>query len=318
MESAQYWCIEMICAGHYMELWESFLLYMGRYIHLGNPKLIIYLETRYQIFCDIIHEGVFIHEIQLRNNPIIRRLFSEIVGVLIYSHKKPSIEFIKINRAEEFDITLMAEKLKATDTHFLDDIFQKEDPKEIFIPLNELAYHCSPHQINIMNACYWIEWLIEFDTLCKKRKEQCKCERRSFVIVENKYSKDMIWIIFDIFFWTLKRNGENPFLSRIMTAILKLFSIKYSSGIPKKRKYLLYMAVAFLCEPVPINIDIMGNKIYIQNALEKIDTLYKQIKKNECSPNIDYLFHNMEKDNEFKRSMMKMELVNSIDDAIKQ
>jgi hypothetical protein len=73
------------------------------------------------------------------------------------------------------------------------------------------------------------------------------------------------------------------------------------------------MAVAVLCEPIPTNIDIMGNKAAIIGACENIDVIYKQIKKSEHSPNTEYLFHNIDSKNEFKRSMMKMEMVNSID-----
>jgi hypothetical protein len=313
MEQAQYWSCELICAGHYMEIWETILYYIGKYIHLGNPKLIIYIENRFDIFKGIVQQGLFLNELQLRNNPTIRRLFAEVVGTLLYSNKKPSFELLKINRIEEFDITQMTERLKAPGVHFLDDIFIKGDPKEIFIPLNEFAFHVSANQRNMMGACYWVEWLIEFDIVCKGKKEKCICERRPFVSVENKFSKDIIWLLFDVIFQTLKKNGDNPFLNKLLTSILHLFSIKYSHGIAKKRRYLLYMAVAVLCEPIPTNIDIMGNKAAIIGACENIDVIYKQIKKSEHSSNTEYLFRNIDSKNEFKKSMMKMEMVNSID-----
>ena len=46
---------------------------------------------------------------------------------------------------------------------------------------------------------------------------------------------------------------------------------------------------------------------------QKINQIYKSIKKSEKSPNTDYLFNNLDKENAFERSMKKMELINSVD-----
>ena len=54
IEPACYWCAELICAGHYMEVWETIMHYIGKHIHLGNPKIPCYIEKRYEIFRNII------------------------------------------------------------------------------------------------------------------------------------------------------------------------------------------------------------------------------------------------------------------------
>jgi hypothetical protein len=309
IEPACYWSAELICAGHYMELWEILLHYIGKHIHLGNPKIVYYLEMRFQVFRNIINQGHYITELHLRNNDTIRKLFAEVIAVLTYSNRKHSFEPIKINRVEEFDMTQMTDRLKAPNMTYAEPFFKKEDPKELYISINEFAYHIEIR--NMLNACYWIEWVIEFDLICRKRKVSCLCEKRSSLAVENKYQRDIIWLIWDALLF-YSREANNPFILKLMSSIMNLFCIKYTTGSCKKRRYLLYFAVALLTEPVPTDIELIPGKELVQNVVEKINEIYKQIKKNEHSPNTEYLFNNLDKESNFEKSMRKIEIMESI------
>lgn len=312
LEPACYWSAELVCAGHYMELWEIILHYVGKHIHLGNPKIVVYLEKRFEIFRNIISQGQYLNELQLRNNPTIRKLFAEIISTLTLSNKKHSFEPIKINREEEFDMTQMPERLKAPNIHYIENIFQKEDPKELFIAMNEFAYNISNDKKSMVGASYWIEWTIDFEAICKKRKTDIICQSRPFVNVEKKFRNDTIWILWDILFYYSGLTNNN-YIDILMKSIFNIFCIKYTTASCKKRRYLLYFAVALLTEPVPTNIEVMNSKPIIQNIIDKINSIYKQIKKNEDSPNTEYLFANLQTENTFEKSMRKMELVNSMD-----
>ena len=311
IEPACYWSAELICAGHFMELWENIIHFIGKHIHLGNPKIVSYLEMRIQVFRNIMQHGHHLNELQLRNNPNIRKLFAEVVAILTYSNRKHSFESIKINRIEEFDMTQMTERLKAPSMKYAEPIFRKEDPKELFIAINEFSYNISQDRKNMLNACYWIEWVIEFDIICRKRKESCLCEKRTALSVENKFQRDIIWLVWD----SLNHYTElltNPFISKLMSSMMNIFCLKYTTGSAKKRRYLLYFAVALLTEPVPTNIELFTKKELIQNVVDKINEIYKQIKKNEQSPNTEYLFNNLEKETNFEKSIRKLEMMESM------
>tara|TARA_B110000091_G_scaffold209136_1_gene249823 strand:- start:686 stop:1777 length:1092 start_codon:yes stop_codon:yes gene_type:complete len=310
IEPACYWCAELICGGHFMEVWETIIHYVGKHIHLGNPKILCYIEKRYDIFRNIMAQGQHLNELQLRNHPTIRALFAEIIGILANSNKRNSFEAIKIDREEEYDITQMSEKLIAPNISYIEPIFKKDDPKELFIAANEFAYNISPDKLNMVNACYWIEWIIEFQQICKKRKKPCYSESRNYP-VEKKCKKDLIWILWEAMFHYAEQKGTYCF--QLMGSIFSIFCIKYTTASSKKRRYLLYFAVSLLTETIPTNIDLINNKSTIETIKGKINIIYKQIKKNEESPNTDYLFANLERENTLEQSMRKMEIVNGMD-----
>jgi hypothetical protein len=314
IEPACYWCAELICAGHYGELWEIILFFYSKYIHLGNPKLTIYLEMRFNNFREIVSNGYMDNELRMRNNEKIRKLFSEIMCVLCDAKRKHSFDNIKIKK-EDFDMTHMLDRFKAPSVKYAEDVFLKDDPKELFVAINELAYNVSEDGKNIISACYWIEWITEFESVCKMKKEKCKCERRGSMPVDSKSQMDIIWIVWDIFLKQAEKIN-NPIIKKIVNASLNLFTLKYTSNCNKKRKYLLYFVVSILCEKISFDEEIMreSQRVVVNNVIKNIDTIYKQIKKNEESPGTEYLFKDVKSSN-LEKTIEKLEKMNTFGDT---
>jgi hypothetical protein len=262
IEPACNWSAELICAGKFIELWESILVFMGKYVHLANPRLPTYIHLRYENFKALMANGYAGNELRMRNNPKIRSLFAEIISVLCYSNKLHQYENIKISKTEEYDITAMSEKLKAPHVKYLDDIFIKGDPPELFIALNEFAFHIANEPGSSSHfACYWLEWIMEFNNICKTKKVQCKCERRANVPVDDKLQMDPIWIVWQIVTRESKKvstDKSNRILSsKIIDCLFKLYCIRFTISVKKKRRYLLYFAVSLLTQPYSTHQDII-------------------------------------------------------------
>ena len=204
IEASCYWCAEFICAGHFIEIWEILFEFLSRYIHLGNPKLPVYIQMRYEIFKQIVSNGYIGNELRLRNNDKIRKLFAEIVCILCLSRKKHGLNVVKIGK-DEFNITNLTSKLKAKKISYAEVVFRKEDPKELFIAINELSYHLSPDSKNTLLGCYWVEWIIEFGSICGKEKKLCVAGRRGNVPVVAKFQTDIIWIVWDLLLYYSKK-----------------------------------------------------------------------------------------------------------------
>jgi hypothetical protein len=309
IEPTCYWSAELICAGHYSDLWEIILYFYSKYIHLGNPKITVYLELRINDFKGIISNGYQDNEIRMRNTEKIRKLFCEIMCVLCDAKRKHSFDNIKIKK-EDFDMTQMTDRFKATSRKFAEDLFLKDDPKELFIAINELAFNISEGIKNNINACYWIEWIMEFENICKQKREIIKCERRQFVNVESKYQMDIIWMIWDILIMESKKRSK--IINKIMESMLNLFTLKYTSGCYRKRKNILYFATSLLCENINVEEEIIrkSQQEIVSNVIKKIDLVYKQIKKNEISPGTEYLFKDLKSSN-LEKTIQKLETMNS-------
>jgi len=115
-------------------------------------------------------------------------------------------------------------------------------------------------------------------------------ETRQFAPIQDKFKNDVIWLVWDILLRECTEK-KNPLMTKIMNALLEMFSIKYTTGVKRRRKFLIYFAVCLLTEPVDMTIEIINNKKELDAIIKKITVVYKDVKKNEESLQIDYLYN---------------------------
>lgn len=313
IEPSCYWCAELICAGHYSDLWDTIIIFYSKHVHTGNPKIANYLELRINNFKDIVANGFVGQEIRMRNNDKIRKLFCEIMCVLCSAKKKHSFNEVKIKH-DDFIMTNMTDRFKAPTVTYGTEIFLKDDSKELFIAVNELMYSLSQEGKNTINACYWMEWIMQFESICKAKKEKCMCERRSKMPVDSKFQMDVVWLIWDALITQSEK--KDKLTQKTVNSLLKLYTLKYNQNIYKKRKYLMYFAISLLLETINYHEELVtsDDKIKMATVLEKIDVVYKQIKSNEQAPNTDYLFKDVKQSN-LEKTIEKLEKMNSFGES---
>lgn len=306
IEYSLHWCVEMICSGHFLDLWSIFILYSCQNIHLGNPKLFIYLAKRLESFRTIVRNGYSSNELYVRNHNEVRKIFFEICAIISQSKKKHSLQTIKVHPTD-FDITTISDKFHAPSSKYAKHLIRDEDPQELLIPCNELYYHVFETKNNLM-ACYWCQWIIEFELICKKKKKKCLCETRSFVKVDDKHLKDCVWLVWEIFLDIADKINDKLIVT-IIESLVELFMVRYSSNGANSRKMILYCAVSFLTEYVDKRIVCVSNNVLVNSCLSKINNYFQEIKKNEQKPETDYLFNNLEKKSNLDKTMAKLEIM---------
>uniref|UniRef100_A0A6C0LX55 Uncharacterized protein n=1 Tax=viral metagenome TaxID=1070528 RepID=A0A6C0LX55_9ZZZZ len=305
-EYALHWCVEMLCSGYFLDLWNIFILYSSQYIHLGNPKLFIYLSRRLEEFRNIMRNGHAANELSIRNNNDIRKMFFEITSIIITSDRKHGLQAVKTEQ-NDFDMTNISDKFYAPSPKFVKHIFREDDPQELYISCNELYYHLSESNNNLM-ACYWCQWIVDFEKLCKKKKKKCLCETRSFVHVDAPYVKDCVWIIWEIFLDVSKKKNDK-LVEKIIESLLQLFMVRYGANGANTRKMILYCCVSFLTESVNPKIQCVQNSTIIDNCLGKMNTYFSEIKKNEQSSGTDYLFNGIPKKSNLDKTMERLTIL---------
>jgi hypothetical protein len=310
LESSLHWVAELVSAGHFVFLWEIILHYLAKYINIGNPKMPIYVLMRFSDFKAIINQRNYINEIDLRNNPSIRQLFGELICNLSLSNKKPAFEPIISLKGANFNIDELHTLMNSPPT-FIDTIghlLKDDDPRELFTIFTEFAYNIS--QRDQSGACYWVDWIIQYQAHCIKIKEPIKCFRRTLAPIDPNYQINAIWLLWDIM---IDACVTTPLLHKIIMALMNLFSIQYKPAVCERRKQLLFYAVSIITENVDMTVDIVSAnaKGKVESILGELDKYYREIKKNEISPKMDYMFMNVkdQRAHNLKMGIAKMEML---------
>ena len=231
--------------------------------------------------------------------------------------------------------------MEAPDLSFARAFFQEDDANEVFIAVNELAFHLSSssssppqgekRRSSMCQAFFWVDWMIGFDAACRKNKNRGKkfqCARRPNAYIDQVHQLDSIWLVWDCFFHSCV--GANPATERTVRALHRLFSIDYRPCVAKKRRHLLHFLTLFFFEtrggcgggggsggggPRVVLLS-PEKKLVVASHLANQKCIYRQIKRAEKSPKTEYLFSNLRQPKtEFEKSISKMHILNQQDES---
>lgn len=322
IEESCFWSAQLLASGHLMDIWEVILLVMSKHIHFGNPKLPLYVALRFDQFREFLlgnsaKTSYIGREEQIRNHKACRELVAELCGVLCVSRKKQPRKTVSI-RDTDFDMFHLPKMLRASTPNYIhldSELFPKGvwtefDPQELMVASNELAYHISKEGKDEQRAWYWMEWILGYLERIQKTtqkgkagktaKESCICAPRKHCLGDRNMSKEIlghpIWLIWDILLNEASRRRHTKCL-KVLNALLELYGMKFTKGCVKKRKYLVYMAISLICEPVAWDTPIIHEsyKLMVSMAKQNIHFVYKQLKRDEIihTEKDNYLFNNL-------------------------
>ena len=83
----------------------------------------------------------------------------------------------------------------------------------------------------------------------------------------------------------------------------------------KRRRFVIYFAIALLTEPWDGSTEMINNGSQINQIVKKINTVYKDVKKNEESPNTEYLFAGTARSN-LDKTIERLEKMSALTGAV--
>lgn len=280
-EEAFFWTCEMLCSNMLLEIWETFFILMSKYIHIHNPKLPLYIEKKYDEFRNIIGNDDNISII--RNNNKIRVVFCSITTVLCFSEKITILDNMSCKFT--FKIETLYDNLKAPNINYVKMVFKNGDPAEYLVPFNEFIYHVTEtkHKVDIV---YWLNWIIEYDILCRKKKKTINCLSRDIYQNSRKaLETNIIWVIWEIIFCVLEKQHFSKNTKNIINSLFNLFAVRYCVSVNKKRIYLICHSIELLLLDSETNYElpILKDNKCIMSLEQNINIVMKQIKIKEIA-----------------------------------
>ena len=278
VEDSYYWCAELVCSGNFILLWEIIIEFVCKDIYIANPKLIHFIYQKYSTFKNIIIDTENI--IELRNNNTIRHIFLEIVSICCFSNKESMIDLSKLS-IPKFDIHTFSNYLTADNIKYIEPFFFDDDPKELYLFLNEIIFNISNK--NIILTLQWLLWIIEYSAIRKKNKDPIICHKRfDFDLGNNTVNLHPIWIIWDIIFKLSSKSTYNIYTDNIIDSLFNLYKFQLNESKIKSRIYIVIFAVKILfLNDIHFNIPVLDNKeVNIENIKTykcNIDRVYKKI-----------------------------------------
>jgi len=264
---ACYWTLELLCSGLVHSIWSTFFESASLYIHRSCPNIFTYLVNQYERFAEI--ENMFtIHTMtEIRNHDEARIIVCEVATVLAIAKKQKTITLPTIKPEHDFLPETVRENLRATSQMIGTPFLKAEDPFELKIPFNEFCFAIQTK--DTLRAFYWLAWILTYAREQKKRtKQQVVVAERKSPYYSSKYSRHLIWMIWDVI---------NANTNTYVDALFKLYCLRWEPSNSRSKQTFLLSAIMFVTEPLDVREPAKRDESAIPLMLVKIPQLLETI-----------------------------------------
>ena len=302
LEPALHWGLQLFLSGLINSLWVKLISFASKQINIYNPTLPDFIYNKNLQWQSIVDNTKFAKDniLLLRNHPALRLLLAEMISIIVLSKKRKINQLPKIKK-DEFIINNFKSKLEAKDNKLIEKIISDEDPSEIRIAINEMAFHI--YNKNTVKALYWLNWIIEWEKINSKKYGKYECASRSIEGIDSKYYKDVVWLIWyvihkvnklnininSIGIFDVSTNGSNGNMNKDkqIQSLWKLYINKFSSSTKTKKQLYIIWSILYLTETIDYNIKLIDRPALLFHSILSFDKIINTLKSQQVVHNIN-------------------------------
>ena len=286
LEDSIRWCVELHSTGLNNIIWDSLLTTYFKFVHINNPKFLIYFLKREKDYLNIVRKYPKKHEIFTRNNQEIRNLYAELTSILSLTKKNnifiqkslPAINNISFQKDD------IQKRMISNDLNKIDGFIYNNTSSEIKLALNEIVNNLDKKGGTYQNCIYWYLWIEKNENL-KKSKDK-NIDDKNIVLSNNincceKNFDHWIFILWNIIlsFEDILYKNTRIFLNKLHILYKKNFKITQIC----KKKYIFFIAFYIIKNNIKWNINLLQQEYLIIQSNGNINKMYFNIIKNNES-----------------------------------
>ena len=245
-----------------------------------------------------------------RNNQEIRNILSHLVSLACLAPKNNNFQLDLLTKISslDFEIFIVKKNIKSEDLDLTKDMFFEDEPKELVLVLNEIAYLLREEKDNTKDIFYWISWIIELEKQFKKKKIEFNLRPRKIDGITEKLSVFWEWILWNIILNEVYFRNK-PQLYQQIYSLYNFYKFNFKKSSRKKYMiyinhsiYLLKKNINFKKNPLEKKQDliiqsILGNNYFYRIIFDKSEKKYF-IKEDENSKKTEIKTNNNKETNE--------------------
>ena len=268
-----YWVLELLASGLVHSLWQTFFESAAKHINRASPNVFLYIVQKYEKFSTYESQYSVFGMTDIRNNHDVRNLVCEVGATLALCRKNKLPALPKIKPEHDFQNITIQENLKSPSANYGRHLTLKDDPIELYIPLNELVYSLRPETRDVTRALYWTSWILKYASQMKKQnKVDLMCAHRENPYIDHSYGNNVIWLLWETVLDAGRNSPQAGLLEPYLDALFKIHCLRWNPGVAKSRLCFLISAILFVCESTTLDIHakVPQDILTIQNVVQNI------------------------------------------------